>query len=143
MARHLYSNIELRRGVSPRVAGTDNTAYVSEIIDMRGFNSMCWAILVGANTDANATFVVLMEDSDDSGLSGSAEVADVYMDPTEAIASFDFADDDSVRKIGYTGEKRYVRLTITPAGNDSGNIYLAIMAIMGNPAELPTTAQAT
>ncbi len=142
MARDFYNNFEARRGNSPVAARTDNTAIESEIIDMRGFNSMCWLILVGANTDADATFVVLVEDGDDSGLSDNAAVADVYLDPLETVASFDFADDDSVRKIGYTGEKRYVRLTVTPVDNDSGNIFIATVAVMGNPAELPTTPQA-
>ena len=141
--RDLYNNIEVRRALSPVAAGTDNTAYVSEIIDMRGFTSMVWAILVGVNTDADATFVVLMEDSDDSGLSPAVAVADVYMDPDEATVSFDFADDNTVRKIGYTGEQRYVRLTITPADNAAGDIFIAAVAIMGNAAENPTTPQAT
>ncbi len=141
--RDLYNNIEVRRVLSPVAAGTDNTAYVGQIIDMRGFKSVVFAILVGVNTDADATFTVLIEESDDSGLSGSNTVADVNLDPTEAIASFDFADDDSVRKIGYTGEKRYVRMTITPANNDSGNIFIAATAIMGDSDRRPTTAQAT
>ncbi len=141
--RDLYNNIEVRRALSPVAAGTDNTAYVSQIIDMRGFKSMVFAILVGANTDADATFVVLIEEGDNSALTDNAAVADVNLDPTEAIASFDFADDDTVRKIGYTGEKRYVRMTITPADNAAGNIFIAACAIMGDSDRLPTTAQAT
>ena len=61
---------------------------------------------------------------------------------TEAVMAFDFADDDSVRKMGYVGEKRYVRMTITPVGN-TGNIPIAIIAIMGDADRRPTTAQAT
>ena len=141
--RDLYNNIEVRRGSSPVAAQTDNTAIVSEIIDMRGFKSMVFAILVGANTDADVTFVVLIEDGDDSGLSDAAAVADSQLDPTEAIASFDFADDDTVRKIGYVGEKRYVRMTITPADNAAGDIFVASIAIMGDADQNPTTAQAT
>ena len=106
--RDLYNNIEVRRAFSPAAAVSDNTAYVSQIIDMRGFSSMVWLINVGSLVDADATFTVLMEDSDDSGLSPAVAVADVYMDPTEAIVSFDFADDNTVRKIGYTGDQRYV-----------------------------------
>ncbi len=141
--RDLYNNIEVRRALSPVAAGTDNTAYVSQIIDMRGFKSMVFAILVGVNTDADATFVVLIEEDDAAGFGTKTAVADVNLDPTEAIASFDFADDDTVRKIGYTGEKRYVRMTITPADNAAGNIFIAAVAIMGDSDRLPTTAQAT
>ena len=141
--RDLYNNIEVRRGFSPAAAVSDNTAYVTEIIDMRGFKSLVWCILLGAITDANMTTVLLMEDGDDSGLSDAAAVADAAMDPTEVIAAFDFGDDDTVRKIGYVGEKRYVRLTITPSANDSGNIFCAVMALLGNADRLETTAQAT
>ncbi len=141
--RDLYNNIEVRRGFSPAAAVSDNTAYVSEIIDMRGFKSLVWCILLGINTDVDMTTVFLMEEGDDSGLSDAADVDDANMDPTEIIAAFDFGDDDSVRKIGYTGEKRYVRLTITPSANDSGNIFCAVMALMGDPDQRPTTAQAT
>ncbi len=141
--RDLYNNIEVRRALSPVAAGTDNTAYVSEIIDMRGFKSMVFAILVGVNTDADATFVVLIEEDAAAGFGTKTAVVDVNLDPTEAVASFDFADDNSVRKIGYTGEKRYVRMTITPADNAAGNIFIAACAIMGDSDRRPTTAQAT
>jgi hypothetical protein len=140
--RDLYNNIEVRRGFSPAAAVTDNTAYVSQIIDMRGFKSLVWCILLGSLVDADMTTVFLMEDGDDSGLSDAAAVADVKMDPTEIIAAFDFGDDNTVRKIGYVGEKRYVRLTITPSAN-TGDMFVAVMALLGDADRRPTTAQAT
>lgn len=139
--RDLYNNIEVRRGFSPAAAVTDNTAFVSQIIDMRGFKSLVWEIILGSIADADVTFVLLMEDGDDSGLSDAAAVDDAVIDPTELIAAPKFGSDDSVRKIGYVGEKRFVRLTITPAAN-SGNIFLVIVALLGDPDERETTAQA-
>ena len=141
--RDLYNNVEVRRGLSPQVQTNDSSAFVSEIIDMRGFKSMMWCILLGTLSDADMTTVFLMEDGDYSGLSDAAAVDDLVMDPTEIIAAFDFGDDDSVRKFGYTGEKRFVRLTITPTSNDAGSINIGVMALMGDPDERPTTAQAT
>jgi hypothetical protein len=124
--RDLANNLDFKRGLNPKAAGTDNTAYVSEILDTKGQAGAVFAILIGANTDTNATFAVLFEDGDDSGLSDHAAVDDAYLIGTEAIAGFTAADDDNkVRKIGYIGPKRYVRVTITPSGNDSGNIFLA------------------
>lgn len=124
--RDLHNNVKFSRGLSPVAAGTDNTAYVSEIIDTANFHSTEFVVLVGANTDANATFTVLVEDGDASNLSDNAAVADAYLLGTEASASFTAAsDDNTVKKIGYIGAKRYVRVTITPAGNDSGNIFIA------------------
>jgi len=121
----LHNNIKVSRGLSPVAAGTDNTAYVSQIVDTANFASTEFAILIGANTDANATFTVLFEDGDNASLTDNAAVADAYLLGTEAGASFDYSDDNETRKIGYIGSKRYCRVTITPAGNDAGNIYIA------------------
>ena len=134
----LYQNIQTRRGFSPAAAVTDNTAFVSEIIDMQGFLSLMWIILLGSLADTDATFTVLMEEGDDSGLSDAAAVADSDMVGTEALATFLFSGDDTTEKLEYVGSKRYVRLTITPAAN-SGNIFLAVAALMGNPRHAPVS----
>ncbi len=141
--RDLYNNIEVRRGLSPQVQNNSSSPFVSEIIDMQGFKSLVWCILLGSLTDADMTAVVLMEHDDAGGFGTKTDVPDSQMDPTEAIAGFDFADDDTVRKIGYVGEKRYVRLTITPTSNDSGDLSIGVMALMGGADRRPTTAQAT
>lgn len=123
--RDLHNCIKVSRGLSPVAAGTDNTAYVSEIIDTANFDATEFLLQIGANTDADATFTVLVEDGDNASLTDNAAVADAYLLGTEALASFDFSDDNETRKIGYIGAKRYVRVTITPANNGAGNIYMA------------------
>lgn len=125
MLRDIANNLTLKRAVSPQAARTDNTAIVSEILDVRNFESVMLAVQLGANTDANATFTVLLEESNDSGMSGANAVSDDDMNGTESLAGFQFDDDNECRKLGYVGNKRYIRATITPAGNDSGNIFLA------------------
>lgn len=121
----LHNSIKISRGLSPVAAGTDNTAYVSQIIDTANFSATEFLILIGANTDADATFTVLVEDGDNASLTDNAAVADAYLLGTEVLASFDFSDDNETRKIGYIGPKRYVRVTITPANNAAGNIFIA------------------
>lgn len=123
--KDITNDIGISQGLSPVAAGTDNTAYVSEILDMQGKSGAAFITLIGTNTDTNATFTALLEEGDESDLSDNSAVADADMNMTEAGASFTFANDDEVRKIGYLGSKRYIRVTITPAGNDSGNIYIA------------------
>lgn len=134
----LHNNIDAKRGISPAVAGTDNTAYVSQIVDTRGYGSVEWLTLIGANTDADATFVTLVEDGDASNLSDAAAVVDAELLGTEALAGFTFDDDNEIRKIGYIGNKRYVRVTITPANNAAGNIYIAGVWLLGHPTLAPT-----
>lgn len=129
----LHNNIHTVPLIAPIAARTDNTAIVSSIIDTRGYGAVELVLVTGTNTDTNATFTTLVEDGDASNLSDAAAVVDAELLGTEVLASFDFADDVETRKIGYIGNKRYVRLTVTPAGNDSGNIFIAGVAVLGHP----------
>lgn len=135
--RDLMNNIHVARAISPAAATTDNTAWVSQIIDTKGFDSLTFLINTGSLADADATFAVLIEDGDDSGLSDNAAVADKFLLGTEALAGFNYGDDNEVRKIGYIGPKRYVRMTITPSGN-SGNAFVSAVAVLGHPNLAPT-----
>jgi hypothetical protein len=134
--KDLHNQIEVRRAISP-VNETGTTALVSQIIDRQGFESLEFAIAIGSLADSNATFAVLVEDGDDSGLSDNGAVDDTELLGTEALAGFQFDDDNEVRKIGYRGHKRYVRLTLTPAGN-SDDAYISAVALLGHPSQAPT-----
>ena len=129
--RDLLNHLHARRAISPAAAVTDNTAFVSQIIDVLGYGGLVFFILTGALADSDATFTVLVEHGDASNLSDAAAVPDAQLTGTEALAGFTFAADDSVRKIGYVGSKRYVRLTITPA-NNSGNAFVAAVAVQSS-----------
>lgn len=134
--RDLYNHLTFRRAISP-VSVADNTAAVSQIIDVQGFDSLVFAIATGSLADADATFAVLVEDGNDSGLSDAAAVIDAELNGTEAAAGFQFDDDNETRKIGYIGNKRYVRLTITPSANASAALISAV-AVLGNASLQPT-----
>ena len=137
--RDLHNSVYPKRALSPVAAGTDNTAYVSQILDMQGFEAAELLIMIGANTDADVTFTVLIEDGAESNLSDAAAVADAQLLGTEALAGFQFDDDNECRKIGYIGAKRYVRATITPANNGAGNIFMAAVWLLGFPRSAPTS----
>ena len=136
--RDLHNNIHPLVGIAPVAARTDDTAIVSTIVDTAGFNSCEFVIVTGTNTDADANFTVLVQDGDASNLSDAAAVADAQLLGTEALAGFTFADDLKTRKIGYIGNKRYVRVTVTPSGNGAGNIFLAGLWVLGHPSDAPT-----
>lgn len=131
----LHSNINVKRVLSP-VSVADNTAQVGQVVDRQGFESVTYLIASGSLADADATFTTLLEESDASG-SGYAAVADVDLIGTEALASFIFSDDDKVFKLGYRGNKRYTRLTITPGANASAALLCA-MCVLGHPDVAPT-----
>ena len=140
--REMVNNISVINGFPPVVITNADTAQVSAIIDTQGFYSAAFLIHTGTLTDANATFVVLIEDGDDSGLSDNAAVADIFLEPVESTVNFDFGDDLIVRKIAYTGPKRYLRCTVTPSGNDAGAAPLSCMALLGHMQEQPNAGNA-
>ena len=124
----LHNHLTVRRAISP-VSEAGTTALVSQIIDRQGYESLEFVIATGSIADADATFTVLVEEGDASNLSDAAAVADADLLGTEALAAFQFDDDNEVRKIGYRGTKRYVRLTITPVANASAALIAAVVLL--------------
>lgn len=132
------SNIAIRPVIAPADnADLGTTPLVGTVIDRQGFESLTYAIATGTLSDADATYTVLLEESDASDMSGANAVADADMIGTEAAAGFTYANDGVTRKLGYIGHKRYTRLTITPAGANSGNSPIAALAILGNAHTRP------
>jgi hypothetical protein len=120
------------------VVVSDDTPAVGAIIDRAGFESLLYVIQTGTLADTAATFTTLLEESDDSGMSGANAVADADLLGTEAAASFDQADDSSVFALGYRGSKRFTRLTITPSGNAS-SAPLSALAILSHAHDKPVS----
>jgi hypothetical protein len=135
--RDIISHIDLKRGVSPAAAVTDNTPIVSQIVDRLGYESVAFLLLLGAIADTDATFTVLMEHGDAANLSDATAVPDDMLNGTEALATPLFSSDDKVFKLGYVGGKRYVRVTLTPAAN-SGNLFAAGTWLLGSANLRPT-----
>lgn len=134
--RDLSNGLNLKPAFAPKAAVTDNTAQVSTTCDLLGYNSLMLAIITGTNADADVTYTVLIEESDND--SAYTAVADRDLIGTEALAGFQFDNDGECRKIGYNGGKRYVRATVTPA-NNTGNVFLAGVWVLGHPGVSPTT----
>lgn len=137
-SKDLHNRLHFVPLIVPVAARTDNTPIVSAIIDTQGYESVEFALVTGTNTDTNATFAVTVDEGDNSALSDAVAVTNSKLIGTLAEAGFTFADDNECRKLGYIGSKRYVRLTVTPSGNDSGNIFISGVAVLGNSRSKPT-----
>lgn len=137
--KDLANVITPKRVLSP-VSTDADTALVGEIIDKKGFESVTYVIATGSIGDANATFTVLLEEGDAAAMGDATAVADADLIGTEALAAFQYDDDNECRKLGYIGSKRYTRLTITPSGNSGtpSAALLSAVAILGNPQIAPT-----
>ena len=135
--REIHNDIHVVPLIVPVAARTDNTAIVSAIIDTANYNACEFVIVTGTNTDANATFAVTVDEGDAANLSDAVAVTDSKLVGTLALAGFTFGDDNECRKLGYIGNKRYVRLTVTPSGNDAGNIFISGVAVLSYAASAP------
>lgn len=151
--RDLHSNIKAVQHVAAALKTATDTP--SNGIDRSGFSSLEFLIAIGAVTNiANSpqpTWAFKLQESD-SISSGFTDVVDANMvlvgsakspvaAPNSSTGVFltvdDAAEDAQVYRIGYIGNKRYVRV-ISTAVNTPGNTPLAIIAILGNPALAPT-----
>ena len=133
MNRDLHNAIKVSRAISPTRI-TDNTAAVSQIIDMAGYNSAEFIVATGTLADADATFTALLEEGATPTLSDNAAVA--AADQLGSLPSFIFSDDDKVFKVGYIGKRRYIRLTITPGAN-TGNADISAICIQAGALKQP------
>lgn len=116
---------------------TTNTTTVGAIIDTAGFESIEWAILSGTITDG--AYALVLEEGDDSGLSDAAAVS---ADETlGALTGFVAADDDTVKRIGSIGKKRYQRLSIVSTGVTTGGTNFVSLATLGHPHHAPVDEQ--
>lgn len=135
--RDLFNHIHPLRVISGAAATTDNTAWVGQIIDHKGYDSATYVLQSGSLADADATFTALLQHGDAADLSDAVDVPDDLLLGTEALAGFTFADDNETRKLGYVGHKRYSRLTVTPA-NNTGNAFVTAICVLGHPHKGPT-----
>ena len=137
----LHNELTFKVAIIPQTQTNSDTAIVGEIIDTAGYDAVEFAIATGTLTDADATFATTLEHGDDSGLSDTAAVTNDDLIGTLAGAGFTFAADKATRKLGYAprtqARKRYVRLTVTPTGNNAGAAPIAAVCVLGRPRTAP------
>ena len=137
----LHNTLKAVYGFAPAV-GTNNNAWTTPIIDTSLYTGIEFYFITGTLSDSNATFAVTFAGGDVLDVTGTtitdsaAITAAGNFIGTLTAASFQYDDDSEIHKIGYVGTKKYIKVTVTPSGNDSGNIPLACMAI-GKPRVQP------
>jgi len=116
---------------------TTNTTTVGNIIDTSGFESLEFFITSGTITDG--AYALVLEEGDDAALADAAAVPadNVLGDLTGFVA----ADDDTVKRVGSIGKKRYQRLSIVSTGVTTGGTNFTSTVVKGDPKSGPTAAQ--
>ena len=111
---------------------SSNTTTAGNAIDLQGYEALVLEIRTGAYTDG--TYTPLVRESDDNVTYN--DVADADLTILEADAVISAA--NTVKKIGYVGHKRYVKLSIVSASVTSG-ATLGATAIRGHARHNPVS----
>lgn len=129
MFKDLHNTLRLTRVISP-ISQAGNAPMVGAIIDRQGFHALQFSITLGTISTAGTTYTPLLEESDAANMAGAVAVPADSLLGTLAQASFTDAEVNTTKKVGYIGNRRYVRLTMTPAGNTAAST-MAATAILG------------
>lgn len=132
--KDMKNNIKVSNALNIQAIAS-NTTIAGAIIDTKGFDSLTLVFQTGTITDGDYT--LLIEEGNSATLTDAAAVADADLLGTEALASFSAdTDDNKVSKIGYRGNKRYVRLSVVSTSVTTGGTVGAT-AIQGHPQFAP------
>ena len=110
---------------------TTNTTTAGVQVDTQGFESVTIEVITGARTDGTVT--PLLQESDvDGTFSGS--VADVDLIGLEANAAL--SELNSRSRFGYSGTKRYIRVSLVSTSVTTG-LTAGASVILGSPLVAP------
>lgn len=125
------SNLTARTAVNTAVIAT-NTTTAGLIIDTQAFNALTFLLNLGARTDGSYSLAITH--GDDAALADSSVVDASDLVGTPAATAVAVA--QGVSKIGYVGNKRYVRASIVSTGVTTG-ATVGALAVLTRPTVGP------
>lgn len=129
--RDLASNLDVKQSLAPALqTATDE----GSTVDTLGFESVTFAVHIGAWTDG--TFVLSAEHSDDDSSWSAVTSAELIGTPPTVE---DANGDNDTLAFGYIGNKRYVRPKVTVTGSPSTGAFIGVDVILGHPHERPVS----
>lgn len=136
MSKHDIHNGLLARVALNTAAITSNTTTNgTNIIDTQGYSGLEFLMTVGARTDG--TFSMTIQHGDASDLSDATTVDASDLLGTTAQTAANTA--QTQKRIGYVGNKRYVRANVVSTSVTSG-ATVGVAALLGRPTVGPTPA---
>ena len=122
----------------------DNASLTTATIDTAGYAYLRVLVVLGA-TDIAMTALKLQE-SDNSGMSGAADITGLIYGTSAGIAgttsALPAADDDDkcfAFEVDLRGRKRYIDLVAT-AGNGAAGTYITAFALLSRASDCPVSA---
>jgi hypothetical protein len=125
--------------VTAPVAVNDNTAYTTATVDTMGYDECLFEIAFGAMDIAVAA--LKLQESDDSGMSGAADVsgADFSVSPATLPSATDDNHFYGIHVKCGGARKRYLDLSFT-AGDGAVGTYASVNAILAKAESEPNSA---
>ena len=116
----IKSNVDVHQSILKAAKTASENGTSTEIAD---YHAVSVIIDAGAWTDGTHTFTV--QESDDNSTWAAVADADLFGDDEPVIDGA--ADDDQKYRIGYKGNKRYMRVITVVSGTTTGAIYGALI----------------
>ena len=131
--KDIYNQIEPSVSVAPQFVNS-NTTLTGTGVDLRGFEGCLILLPAGAIAGSSSANIYTPEvQESDSSDTGFTAVADANLIGTEAAAVHNGGTDSTVKKIGYIGTKRYVRVVITTTAFTTAGGNIGALVVKGAP----------
>ena len=136
----LHNNSRAVMAIVPAAIGANGTK-TGLVVDRQGYGGVEWVISYGSVTTTGSVVTVVAFEGDVTGTLTS--IADTALLGTEALASLAAGarvagtGKEVVKRLGYVGNKRYVRLNVVQTGVTSVGVVGAA-AVLHNPSVGPT-----
>ena len=145
--KDLYNHIALDDSFENQTISATQTAVE---IDLAGCNSVVFAIVFGAEggtLSESLGWTVTMTHADDDGTGVAGDYANVAAKDVQGVTPSsgviitldDAAEDSTVYKVGYVGDKRFVKLLLTEVGTTTG-IPVTILTIKSHLQDVPVVS---
>lgn len=133
MEQDLYNRVSAAKTLAPEARTTSASGTA---IDLQGYESAVALIEVGAWTDGTHTYA--LQESDTTTDGDFADVVDADLQGTEpAVASG--STENTVHKLGYLGDKRYLRVRVVITAGPSTGLASAATIVRSHGRHQPST----
>ena len=127
--KDMKNNMDAQHSIIPAAAFTATTTGSS--VDLKGFAGAMAVFNVGAADTGNAdeTYIPGLEESSDNSTFTAVAAADIEGDVSTLLQN-------SVRRLGYKGNKRYIKAKIT-IGGTTPSVIAGGLIVRGRPESAP------
>lgn len=137
--KDLHHNIDARTVLAPVTVDSDTTT-AGEVIDLQGFESVEFILTAGALADGVFALELAAADAVDENGDLVDEVAvtsaDELLGSLPSVQNDDEDESGVSKRVGYRGEKRYVRADVASTETDAGGI-VGVVAVLGDARNNP------